>query len=91
MVELLDPTNERRPGQRSRQPRPVSLVGCTIGLLDISKMRGHLFLDEVERQLRQRGLTVKRYRKPTYAHPAPVALQQQIATECDVVLEALAD
>jgi hypothetical protein len=36
-------------------------------------------------------LTVKRYQKPTYAHPAPVELQQQIVTECDVVLEALAD
>ena len=91
MIELLDPTNEVKVGQRPRHPRPATLEGRTIGLLDIAKMRGDLFLDEVERQLRQRGLTVKRYRKPTYAHPAPVELQQQIATECDVVLEALAD
>ena len=91
MIELLDPTNEMKPGQRPRNARPASLAGCTIGLLDIAKMRGDLFLDEVDRQLGQRGLTVKRYRKPTYAHPAPVELQQRIATECDVVLEALAD
>ena len=91
MIELLDPTNEMKVGQRPRNPRPASLEGRTIGLLDIAKMRGDLFLDEVDRQLRRRGLMVKRYRKPTYAHPAPVELQQQIATECDVVLEALAD
>jgi hypothetical protein len=91
MIELLDPTNEMKVGQRARNPRPASLEGCTIGLLDIAKMRGDRFLDEVDRQLRQQGLMVKRYRKPTYAHPAPVELQQQIATECDVVLEALAD
>ena len=91
MLELLDPTHEMQPTERSRTPRPASLESVTIGLLDIAKMRGDLFLDEVERQLTERGLSVKRYQKPTYAHPASVSLQQQIATECDVVLEALAD
>lgn len=91
MLELLDPTNEVQPTQRPRNPRPVALADVTIGLLDIAKTRGDLFLDELTHQLTARGMTVKRYRKPTYAHPAPVALQQQIATECDVVVEALAD
>jgi hypothetical protein len=91
MIELLDPTNETKAAQRPRNPRPTSLERNTIGLLDIAKMRGDLFLDELARQFSQRGLTVKRYQKPTYAHPAPVELQQQIVTECDVVLEALAD
>ena len=91
MLELLDPTNETKAAQRPRNPRPAALDSVTIGLLDIHKMRGDLFLDEVDRQLSARGLTVNRYQKPTYAHPAPIALQQQIATECDVVLEGLAD
>ena len=91
MLELLDPTNETRPTQRPRNPRPISLDSATIGLLDIAKMRGDLFLDELDRQFTAQGLIVKRYQKPTYAHPAPLHLQQQIATECDVVLEALAD
>ncbi len=90
-MEILDPTNETKPTQRPRNPRPATLEEATIGLLDINKMQGDLFLDEMERQLSQQGLTVKRYQKLTYAHPASVALQQQIATECDVVLEALAD
>ena len=91
MLQLLDPTNERQPAQRQRNPRPIALEAATIGLLDIAKTRGDLFLDELERQFAQRGMRVKRYQKPTYAHPAPVSLQQQIATECDVLLEALAD
>ncbi len=90
-MKLLDPTNETKPTLRPRNARPASLDGLTIGLLDISKSRGNLFLDELEAQFAGRGLTVKRYAKPTYAHPASVPLQQQIATECDLVVEALAD
>ena len=38
-----------------------------------------------------RGLKVKRYAKPTNTKVAPVAVAQAIATECDVVVEALSD
>ena len=40
---------------------------------------------------RIRGVTVRRYTKPTFAKPAPLDLRHQIATTCDVVIEALAD
>ncbi len=41
--------------------------------------------------LTQLGATVKRYRKPTFTKPAPVDLRHEIATQCQVVIEALAD
>jgi len=88
---LLDPTSEQKPAQRERVKRPASLDGLTIGLLDISKNRGDIFLDRLESHLADRGLKVNRYIKPTFTRPAPVELQQQIATECDVVVEGLAD
>jgi len=72
-------------------PRPVSLEGKTIGLLDISKPRGDVFIDRLEDLLIQRGFTIRRYKKPTFTRVAPVELKQQIATECDVVIESLAD
>jgi hypothetical protein len=77
----------------TRQPvaRPDSLAGLTIGLLDISKARGDVLLNRLESHLNYRGLATKRYMKPTFSRPAPDALQQKIATECDVVIEALAD
>ena len=88
---LLDPTAERSPATRQRLARPPTLEGLTIGLLDIAKARGNIFLDRIAAQLAERGLTVKRYRKPTFARVAPTALKQTISSECDVLIEALAD
>jgi hypothetical protein len=88
---LLDPTGERSPVTRSLNQRPDSLAGLTVGLLDISKPRGDVFLNRVEERLQQQGLATRRYRKPTYTKPAPVDLRHQIAQECQAVIEALAD
>ena len=88
---LLDPTSERAPARRECLPRLASLDGRRIGLLDISKPRGDLFLDRLEQRLRERGADVKRFRKPTFTKPAPVDLRHEIAVNCDAVVEALAD
>jgi hypothetical protein len=88
---LLDPTNEQAPAKREVNARPASLDGMTVGLLDISKPRGNIFLDRLEQLLVDRGLQVKRYRKPTFTKPAPADLRYEISQECQVVIEALAD
>ena len=88
---LLDPTSERRVTERTRLARPASQKGQTIGLLDISKPRGDVFLDRLEQRLVEGGATVKRYKKPTFTKPAPVDLRHEIATHCTLVIEALAD
>ena len=91
MTTVLDPTSESRPEQRELVPRPESLDGLTIGLLDISKPRGDVFLDRVEEKLTGLGASVTRFMKPTFTKPAPVDLRHEIATSCDAVIEALAD
>ncbi len=88
---LLDPTAERSPVARPRIKRPASLDGLTVGLLDIAKARGDIFLDRLDELLAERGIAVKRYRKPRFSILAPDALQQQIQAECDIVIEGLAD
>lgn len=88
---VLDPTSERRLAERARLARPVSLDGLSVALLDISKPRGNIFLDRIEERLVGIGATVKRYTKPTFTKPAPVDLRHEIATNCQVVIEALAD
>jgi hypothetical protein len=88
---FMDPTSELSPETREPLPRPVSLDGLTVGLLDISKARGNVFIDRIEDLLGQRGIKTRRYKKPTFTRIAPVELKQQIATECDVVVESLAD
>ena len=88
---LLDPTGERSLAIRERVTRLASLDGQKIGLLDISKPRGNVFLDVVEEKLRASGAEVLRYMKPTFTKPAPVDLRHEIARNCDAVIESLAD
>lgn len=91
MTILLDPTSERVPSERPRATRLSSLEGQTVGLLDIAKMRGDLFLDRLEERLAEQGAKVIRYKKPTFTKPAPIDLRHEIAEQCDAVVEALAD
>jgi hypothetical protein len=88
---LLDPTSERTPAARAIAARPATLEGLAVGILDISKARGNVFLDRIADRLTARGIGVRRYRKPTFTRPAPTTLRQQIAAECAVVIEGLAD
>jgi hypothetical protein len=88
---VLDPTGVSRPAAIERPPRPATLDGLTIGLLDISKPRGDVFLDRLERKLGDAGAQVRRYAKPTFSKPAPPDVRKQIAEECGAVVEALAD
>lgn len=88
---ILDPTGERTVAHRTLLARPASLSGMTVGLLDISKARGDVFLDRLEQRLTEVGAKVKRFKKPTFTKPAPVDLRHEIASQCQVVIEALAD
>jgi hypothetical protein len=91
-MQILDPTDERTPIQRTLTRRPNTLTG-TVALLDISKPRGDVLMDRLAARLIETmpHVTFKRYRKPTYTKPAPDALRQQIVMESDFVIEALAD
>ncbi len=88
---VLDPTSEHTPQSRPRVPRPASLREKTVGLLDISKSRGDVFLDRLAELLTAHGHRVERFRKPTFAKVAPADLRYEISVRCDVVVEALAD
>jgi hypothetical protein len=88
---LLDPTSERAAAERPRAPRLAALAGATVALLDIRKPLGDAFLDRIAERLGEEGAVVRRYTKPTFTKPAPIDLRQRIATECDAVIEALAD
>lgn len=91
-LTILDPTDERVPVERQISRRNGSISG-TIGLLDISKPRGNVLLDELERLLLERlpEIKVNRYRKPTFAKPCPDDLRRTIKSECTFLVEALAD
>ena len=87
-VTILDPTREAEAVARPLAPRAIP---ARIALVDIRKPRGDVFLDELERLLRERGHEVLREAKPTFTKPAPQDLRRDIAQRCDAVIEALAD
>lgn len=91
MTTLLDPTAERAPTARPAAARPDKLDGLTVGLLDISKPRGDVFMQRLGDAFAEVGVEVRHYAKPTFTKPAPTALRQEIAESCDVVVEGLAD
>ena len=55
MTVLLDPTAGKAAASIETVPRPKSLDGLTVGLLDISKPRGAQFLDQLEKRLGEQG------------------------------------
>lgn len=89
--QLLDPTNESTPTTRSIADRLPELSGHRVGLLDISKARGDVFLRRLKGLLEERGARVVEFRKPTFAKVAPNDLRQEIAERCEALIEALAD
>lgn len=92
MTTILDPTDERVPVARQITPRSGEITGV-IGLLDISKPRGNVLLDELESLFSTRfpEVEIRRYIKPTFAKPCPPDLRLKIRDECSVLVEALAD
>jgi hypothetical protein len=86
--------NETLSAKLDRAPRLDTLSGKTVGLLDISKPGGSIFLDALERLLMERFdlREVVRVMKPTFARPAPdEVIDKLMSSGCAAVIEALAD
>jgi hypothetical protein len=92
MTTIMDPTDERVPVERQTTARSGDISGV-IGLLDIRKPRGNVLLDELQALLAARypKAEIRRYEKPTFTKPAPLEVRQKISSECDFLVEALAD
>jgi hypothetical protein len=88
---LLDPTGEHQPASRKQTARPTSLDGVTVGLLDIGKARGDVFLDRLAERLGERGIGVKRYAKPTPSRLVTTETKQKLTSEVQAAIIGLAD
>jgi hypothetical protein len=91
---LINPMDETVRARGNPAPRLETLAGKTIGLLDISKPGGNVFLDHLEHLLRERlsVAQVVRASKPTFTKPAPAeVIDQLLSAGSQAVIEALAD
>jgi hypothetical protein len=91
-ITLVHPGNETKPQAAPPPPRLETLHGRKVGLLDISKPGGSIFLDRIQELLKtQYGVAeVVRAKKPTYAKNAPPQVINQLRG-LDAVIEGLAD
>ena len=90
-MTYVSPFDERVREPEPLAPRPGSLAGHHVVLLDISKPRGKEFLDRLEALLAARGARTSRVTKPTFSRPAPAELIEEIANRGDLAVEGLAD
>jgi 3-hydroxyacyl-CoA dehydrogenase len=90
-ADYVSPFDERVRAAEPLAPRPDSVAGCRVVLLDIRKNRGAEFLDRLETLLQAAGAATARTAKEIFSRPAALALIGDIAGQADLVVEALAD
>ena len=90
-MEYVSPIDERVREPVAFAPRPPSLAGKRVALLDITKARSAEFLDRVELRLREHGAETFRLAKETFSKPASTEVIEEIALRGDLTVEGLAD
>ena len=90
-MEYVSPFDDRTTAVRPFANRTRELRSSRVALLDINKARGVEFLDEIERQLQERGAGTFRLSKERFSRPASTEILERLTVEADLVVEALAD
>ena len=91
---LLDPTGDSgRDTNTSLAPRPQSLKGLTVGLLDNTKPNGAVILRAVGRELQERyGVReIRMFRKGYFGTPVEESVVNQMLHNCDFAVAAIGD
>lgn len=91
---LIDPTGAAERGSDTTlSPRPGTLAGLRVGLLDNTKPNATTLLEALGEALRRRhGVgAVTMYTKDYFGTPVKDELRDEIVRECDVVVTAVGD
>jgi len=92
-MDILDPTGTTAVDRKALAPRPATLAGAVIGILDNSKPNAHVLLARVAEAIRARygAGEIRTWRKPTSSSGAVPAVLDEIAASSTVALTASAD
>ena len=92
-IEVLSPAAAKSANAVPLAARVPMLEGRVVGLLNNSKSGSRPFLDRVEELLgREHGVSkIIRYDKKAAALPIPEEMLAAAASECDVVVNGIAD
>lgn len=94
MTTVMSPFGSQwQPPKAELAPRPGTLQGLRLGLLDNSKPNAALLLDAVLEELEDelRPSVVVRRRKPGAGVPGPESLLEELQSTCDAVIVAVGD
>ena len=92
-IVVLEPVAEPRPVIRALSQRPATLAGKRVGFLSNTKPNAAQLIEAIESLLRRRFdiASVVHRAKPVAAVPAPDAMLDELARECDVAIVAIGD
>ncbi len=92
-MRLYSPIAEGTVARRALAPRPRTLDGKVLGVLDNGKWNAGKLLSLVVEVLGKdhRFTEVIRVKKPAFSAPAPPDLLNELAKRCDVVVTAIGD
>lgn len=91
--DLVLPVDPEAESAKALAPRPDTLSGKVLGLLDNRKANADHLLLALAEQLQERYelKDIVMLTKPIFSRPAPPEMLEQLAAECDVVLTAIGD
>ncbi|MBI3069238.1 MAG: hypothetical protein HYY79_10310 [Betaproteobacteria bacterium] len=97
-ITVLHPAAEDIVQKHNLAPRPASLQGTTLGLIDNHKRNADVYLEEVYLEELGRLLQTQygvskiiTYRKDSQSIPTPAEVMDDLATKCDAIVHAVAD
>lgn len=91
-LTILDPTERPASAQAQLAPRPDSLAGARLGVLDNGKPNSDAFLTLLVDRLVATGVGDTVWaRKPNIGRLAPVETIDDLADRCDIVLTGVGD
>ncbi len=92
-ITVMDPRAEAVEVKASMAPRPDSLDGKVVALLDNSKANADKLLRLVGDLVKERFeiRDVKLATKPDASRPAPAEIMDQLARDCDFAIVAVGD
>ncbi len=93
MIEVLDPTTEARTQPIAYVPRPASLAGKRVALIENTKFNSDRLLAKIGEILKAEygAAETRMFRKHNASVPAHEEIIQDVRKTCDVVVAGVGD
>jgi len=92
-IVILDPVSVPKTKRLSLNPRPKSIAGLRVAVVDNTKPNFNIFMDRIEALLRSQYhvASVSRYVKPGRTVPVAPSVVAEIKANCDFAITGLGD